>query len=93
MARNVVVIGTQWGDEGKGKVVDLLTDHAQGVIKGHEVIEMAHGEQALGEGVGSAHGWLVCGVGWVASYCPGRASAVERLQGVFQQPASVVSQK
>jgi adenylosuccinate synthase len=26
MARNVVVIGTQWGDEGKGKVVDWLTD-------------------------------------------------------------------
>ena len=25
--RNVVVIGTQWGDEGKGKVVDWLTDH------------------------------------------------------------------
>ena len=34
-------------------------DHSQGVIGGHEVIEMAHGEQALGEGVGSAHGWLV----------------------------------
>ena len=33
MARNVVVIGTQWGDEGKGKVVDLLTDHAQGVVR------------------------------------------------------------
>ena len=28
--RNVVVVGTQWGDEGKGKVVDWLTDHAQG---------------------------------------------------------------
>ena len=26
--RNVVVVGTQWGDEGKGKVVDWLTDHA-----------------------------------------------------------------
>ena len=33
MARNVVVIGTQWGDEGKGKVVDWLTDHAQGVVR------------------------------------------------------------
>jgi adenylosuccinate synthase len=32
-ARNVVVIGTQWGDEGKGKVVDWLTDHAQGVVR------------------------------------------------------------
>ncbi|MBU6460260.1 MAG: adenylosuccinate synthase [Proteobacteria bacterium] len=33
MAKNVVVIGTQWGDEGKGKVVDWLTDHADGVIR------------------------------------------------------------
>lgn len=31
--RNVVVIGTQWGDEGKGKVVDWLTDHAEGVVR------------------------------------------------------------
>ncbi|MDX1670083.1 MAG: adenylosuccinate synthetase, partial [Limnobacter sp.] len=30
---NVVVIGTQWGDEGKGKVVDWLTDHARGVVR------------------------------------------------------------
>jgi adenylosuccinate synthase len=33
MGRNVVVIGTQWGDEGKGKVVDWLTEHAQGVVR------------------------------------------------------------
>lgn len=33
MAKNVVVIGSQWGDEGKGKVVDWLTDHAQGVVR------------------------------------------------------------
>ncbi len=32
-ARNVVVIGTQWGDEGKGKIVDWLTDRAQGVVR------------------------------------------------------------
>jgi adenylosuccinate synthase len=31
--RNVVVVGTQWGDEGKGKVVDWMTDHAQGVVR------------------------------------------------------------
>ncbi|MBP6763467.1 MAG: adenylosuccinate synthase [Rubrivivax sp.] len=31
--RNVVVVGTQWGDEGKGKIVDWLTDHAQGVVR------------------------------------------------------------
>ncbi len=33
MAKNVVVIGTQWGDEGKGKVVDLLTDRAAAVVR------------------------------------------------------------
>lgn len=33
MGKNVVIIGTQWGDEGKGKVVDLLTDKAQAVVR------------------------------------------------------------
>jgi adenylosuccinate synthase len=33
MTKNVVVIGTQWGDEGKGKIVDWLTDHAQCVVR------------------------------------------------------------
>ena len=33
MARNVVVIGTQWGDEGKGKIVDWLTDHTAAVVR------------------------------------------------------------
>ncbi len=33
MAKNVIVVGTQWGDEGKGKIVDWLTDHAQGVVR------------------------------------------------------------
>ncbi len=33
MTKNVVVIGTQWGDEGKGKIVDWLTESAQGVVR------------------------------------------------------------
>jgi adenylosuccinate synthase len=33
MAKNVVVVGTQWGDEGKGKIVDLLTDKAHAVAR------------------------------------------------------------
>ena len=33
MNRNVVVVGTQWGDEGKGKIVDLLTDHVSAVVR------------------------------------------------------------
>ncbi len=42
---NVVVVGTQWGDEGKGKIVDLMTDHFDIVARfqggnnaGHTVI-------------------------------------------------------
>ncbi|MFK8046816.1 MAG: adenylosuccinate synthase [Halioglobus sp.] len=33
MSKNVVVLGTQWGDEGKGKIVDLLTDQASAVVR------------------------------------------------------------
>lgn len=33
MGRNVVVIGTQWGDEGKGTIVDLLAERAQAVVR------------------------------------------------------------
>ena len=33
MGRNVVVIGTQWGDEGKGKIVDLLTERVAAVVR------------------------------------------------------------
>ena len=33
MQNNVVVIGTQWGDEGKGKIVDWLTDQADAVVR------------------------------------------------------------
>src|SRR5574343_149921 len=33
MAKNIVVVGTQWGDEGKGKIVDCLTDNAGGVVR------------------------------------------------------------
>lgn len=45
MGKNVVVIGTQWGDEGKGKLVDLLTERAAAVVRfqgghnaGHTVV-------------------------------------------------------
>ncbi|MDY6797517.1 MAG: adenylosuccinate synthase [Pseudomonadota bacterium] len=33
MGKNVVVLGTQWGDEGKGKIVDLLTDQVSAVVR------------------------------------------------------------
>lgn len=33
MGKNVVIIGTQWGDEGKGKLVDLLTENVEAVVR------------------------------------------------------------
>lgn len=33
MANSIVVLGTQWGDEGKGKIVDLLTEQASAVVR------------------------------------------------------------
>ena len=33
MGKNVIIIGTQWGDEGKGKLVDLLTEEVQAVVR------------------------------------------------------------
>ncbi len=45
MARNIVIVGAQWGDEGKGKIVDILTEDADIVVRfqggnnaGHTVI-------------------------------------------------------
>ncbi|MGY8904033.1 MAG: adenylosuccinate synthase [Burkholderiales bacterium] len=49
IGRNVVVVGTQWGDEGKGKLVDWLTEMAQGVVRfqgghnaGHTLVINGH---------------------------------------------------
>jgi adenylosuccinate synthase len=49
MGKNVVVIGTQWGDEGKGKIVDLLTERAAAVARfqgghnaGHTLVIAGH---------------------------------------------------
>lgn len=52
MSKSVVVLGTQWGDEGKGKIVDLLTDKAAAVVRfqgghnaGHTLV--IDGEQTI----------------------------------------------
>jgi len=49
MSANVVLIGAQWGDEGKGKIVDLLTDRADAVVRfqgghnaGHTLVINGH---------------------------------------------------
>lgn len=33
MANNIIILGTQWGDEGKGKIVDLLTEKVAAVVR------------------------------------------------------------
>lgn len=33
MGKSVVILGAQWGDEGKGKIVDLLTDRVKYVVR------------------------------------------------------------
>ena len=52
MAKNVVIIGTQWGDEGKGKIIDLLTKDVKAVVRfqggnnaGHTVV--VNGEKTV----------------------------------------------
>ena len=49
VAKNVVLLGTQWGDEGKGKIVDLLTERADAVVRfqgghnaGHTLVVGGH---------------------------------------------------
>src|SRR5438477_263613 len=33
MGKSIIILGSQWGDEGKGKIVDLLMDHASIVVR------------------------------------------------------------
>ena len=61
MGKNVVVIGTQWGDEGKGKIVDWLTESAQGVVRfqgghnaGHTLVIGGTQDGAAADPVGRA---------------------------------------
>jgi len=70
MARNVVVIGTQWGDEGKGKIVDWLTDHAAAVVRfqgghnaGHTLV--INGRKTILRLIpsGILHGSVTCFIG------------------------------
>src|SRR6266545_657955 len=77
MAKNVVVIGTQWGDEGKGKIVDWLTDHAHGVVRfqgghnaGHTLI--IGGKKTILRLVpsGIMHANVICYIGNGVVLCP-----------------------
>jgi adenylosuccinate synthase len=70
MGKNVVVIGAQWGDEGKGKVVDLLTEQAAAVVRfqgghnaGHTLV--IDGEQTILHLIpsGILHDGVLCMIG------------------------------
>jgi adenylosuccinate synthase len=70
MAKNIIVLGIQWGDEGKGKVVDLLAEHTDGVVRfqgghnaGHTII--IDGEKTILHLIpsGILHKNVVCFVG------------------------------
>ncbi len=70
MGKSVVVIGTQWGDEGKGKIVDLLTERADAVVRfqgghnaGHTLV--IDGEQTILHLIpsGILHAGVMCFIG------------------------------
>jgi hypothetical protein len=54
--RNVVVVGTQWGDEGKGKLVDWLTETATGVVRFQGGHNAGHTLVINGVGIDAANG-------------------------------------
>src|ERR1043166_8000393 len=89
-ARNVVVIGTQWGDEGKGKIVDWLTDRAQGVVRfqgghnaGHTLV--IGGKKTvlhlIPSGILRGNQWGDEGKGKIVDWLTDRAQGVVRFQG------------
>ena len=77
MGKNVVVIGTQWGDEGKGKLVDLLTEQATAVVRfqgghnaGHTLV--INGEKTVLHLIpsGVLHDGVSCLIGNGVVLCP-----------------------
>ena len=77
MGKNVVVIGTQWGDEGKGKLVDLLTEQATAVVRfqgghnaGHTLV--INGEKTILHLIpsGILHEGVECLIGNGVVLCP-----------------------
>ena len=96
MARNVVVIGTQWGDEGKGKVVDWLTDHAAAVVRfqgghnaGHTLV--INGRKTILRLIpsGILHGQVRCFIGNGVVVSP--AALVEEIAELEKAGVDVVS--
>ena len=74
---NVVIIGTQWGDEGKGKIIDWLSESTQGVVRfqgghnaGHTLI--INGQKTVLRLIpsGIMHAGLPCFIGNGVVLCP-----------------------
>jgi adenylosuccinate synthase len=95
-AKNVVVIGTQWGDEGKGKIVDWLTDHAQAVVRfqgghnaGHTLVIEGHKTalQLIPSGIMRAGVACYIGNGVVVSV-PDVLREIDKLEAVGIEVAS-----
>lgn len=90
MAKNVVVVGTQWGDEGKGKIVDWLTESAQAVVRfqgghnaGHTLV--INGEKTALQLIpsGIMRPGVACFIGnGVVLSVPDLLREIDRLQGL-----------
>lgn len=94
MGKNVVVIGTQWGDEGKGKLVDLLTERADGVVRfqgghnaGHTLV--IDGRQTILHLIpsGILHERVDCYIGNGVVLCP--SALLEEIALLHDQGVSV----
>ncbi len=97
MAKNIVVLGTQWGDEGKGKIVDLLTEHVEAVVRfqgghnaGHTLV--INGEKTVLHLIpsGILHPKVQCLIGNGVVLSP--AALVEEMQILEQQGVDVRAQ-
>lgn len=77
MAKNVVVVGAQWGDEGKGKIVDWLTEKVDGVVRfngghnaGHTLVINGHKTVLRLIPSGIMHPTMTCYLGNGIVFCP-----------------------
>ena len=88
MGKNLVVVGTHWGDEGKGKVVDLLTENVAAVVRfqgghnaGHTLV--VNGEKTIlhliPSGILHSHVECLIGNGVVLSI-PALMTEIEKLE-------------
>ncbi|MBF0587955.1 MAG: adenylosuccinate synthase, partial [Magnetococcales bacterium] len=80
---NIVIVGTQWGDEGKGKIVDLLTEHADVVVR-------------FQGGNNAGHTLVVDGVKYVLHIIPSGIIRQEKVcaigNGVVLDPAALITE-